>query len=214
MDLRCYLVTSGTDRHTVDTAAAAARAGCGVVQVRAKAASAAQLLELTQAVAHAVQHANPLTRVVVDDRPDVAFAARLAGAPIAGVHLGQDDVPVATARQLLGPDALIGLTTGTLELVEAAQAHVGVIDYLGAGPFRITPTKDSGRPPLGAAGYPPLVGASALPIVAIGGVTADDAAALAAAGVAGVALVRGIMGAPEPTRVVDRVLKAFNLPTR
>ncbi|VXB88371.1 thiamine phosphate synthase [Citricoccus sp. K5] len=206
LDLRCYLVTSGTGRRTVDVAAAAAGAGAGVVQVRAKEASAAELLELTLAVAEAVHAARPATRVLVDDRPDVAWVARSRGAAVHGVHLGQDDLPVAAARELLGPEAIIGLTTGTLELVRAAEAQREVLDYIGAGPFRLTPTKDSGREPLGVSGYGPLVAATALPIVAIGDVTPADAAALAGTGVAGVVMVRALMEAPDPGEVVRQVL--------
>lgn len=206
LDLRCYLVTSGTGRHTVEVAATAAAAGAGVVQVRAKEISAAGLLELTIAVAEAVAAANPVTRVLVDDRADVAFAARHRGAPVHGVHLGQDDLPVEEARAMLGFEAIIGLTTGTLELVLDAQRRRAVLDYIGAGPFRLTPTKDSGRPPLGTQSYPELVAATALPIVAIGGITVDDVVPLAQTGVAGVALVREIMAAVDPDAVVRRVL--------
>ncbi|WP_413542670.1 thiamine phosphate synthase [Citricoccus nitrophenolicus] len=209
LDLRCYLVTSGVGPRTVEVAAAAAGAGAGVVQVRAKGATAAGLLELTCAVAEAVRAANPATRVLVDDRADVAWAARRRGAPVHGVHLGQDDLPVRAARGLLGPDAVIGLTTGTPELVRAAEGLRGVIDYVGAGPFRLTPTKDSGREPLGLAGYPPLVAATRLPIVAIGDVTPADAAALAGTGVAGVVMVRALMDADDPGAVVREVLAGF-----
>ncbi|MFB9073185.1 thiamine phosphate synthase [Citricoccus parietis] len=209
LDLRCYLVTSGSGRRTVEVAAAAAGAGAGVVQVRAKEVSAAELLELTCAVAEAVRAANPATRVLVDDRADVAFAARAQGAAVHGVHLGQDDLPVAAARELLGPEAIIGLTTGTLELVRAAEAQREALDYIGAGPFRPTPTKDSGREPLGVAGYPELVAATNLPVVAIGSVTAADAAALAGTGVSGVALVRALMEAEDPGAVVREVLGGF-----
>jgi len=184
LDLRCYLVTSGTSRRTVEVASAAAAAGAGVVQVRAKEATTAALLELVLAVA----------------------VARQRGAAVHGVHLGQDDLPVADARKLLGPEAIIGLTTGTLDLVRAAEGLRDQVDYLGAGPFRRTPTKDSGRLPLGVEGYPPLVAASSLPIVAIGDVTPADAATLGLTGVAGVALVRALMEAPDPAAVVREVL--------
>jgi thiamine-phosphate pyrophosphorylase len=209
LDLRCYLVTSGTGRHTVEVAAAAAAAGAGVVQVRAKDATAPELLELTCAVAEAVHAARPVTRVLVDDRADVAFAARARGAAVHGVHLGQDDLPVTEARALLGPDAIIGLTTGTPALVSAAEELRGVIDYVGAGPFRPTPTKDSGRGPIGVEGYPGLVAATSLPVVAIGGVEPPDVPALAGTGVAGVALVRAIMDARDPGAVVGEVLAGF-----
>ena len=206
LDLRCYLVTSGTGRRTVEVAAAAAAAGAGVVQVRAKDIPTAELLQLVLAVAEAVRAANPGTRVLVDDRADVAAAARRRGAAVHGVHLGQDDLPVTDARALLGPDALIGPTTGTLELVRAAEEVRDQVDYLGAGPFRLTPTKDSGRPPLGIEGYRALTAASSLPIVAIGDVTPEDAPALVQAGAAGVALVRAVMDAPDPARTVRTVL--------
>ena len=210
IDYRIYLVTSGTGRKVVDAAAAAALGGAGLVQVRAKDASARELLALLTATAQAVHKANPATRVLVDDRADVAYAAMCAGAPVHGVHLGQDDLPPEVARAMLGPDAVIGLTTGTLDLVRQAQMfhvkHPGVLDYLGAGPFRPTPTKDSGRPPLGVDGYPPLVAATDLPIVAIGDVTPADVSALSTTGIAGCAMVRAIMHAPDPAAAVGSAL--------
>ena len=206
LDLRCYLVTSGTGPRTVEVAAEAAAAGAGAVQVRAKEASTRELLELVLAVAEAVRTANPSTRVLVDDRADVAAAARARGAPVHGVHLGQDDLPVPDARALLGHDAVIGLTTGTLDLVRDSAGVAFDLDYLGAGPFRRTPTKDSGREPLGVEGYPALVRATMLPIVAIGDVTPADVPALSRTGVAGVALVRAVMDAPDPGTVVREVL--------
>lgn len=209
VDYRLYLVTSGVGRHTVAAAVAASTAGAGVIQVRAKDASAAELLELVDAVAHEVAAVNPTTRVVVNDRADVAWVARRRGWPVHGVHLGQDDLPAPDARALLGPDALIGLTTGTLDLIHQANQQADVIDYVGAGPFRPTPTKDSGRPPLGVMGYQALVKASRLPIVAIGDVQPADVAALATTGIAGTALVRAIMDADDPGRVAAEVLRAW-----
>lgn len=210
IDFRLYVITSGTTRRTISAAAAAARAGAGVVQVRAKEASAAELLALTSAVAHAVKSANPATRVLVDDRADIAYAARLAGAAVHGVHLGQEDLPVRAARLMLGPDALIGLTTGTLTLVQASRDLADVVDYLGAGPYRRTPTKESGRPPLGASGYLPLLSATSLPIVAIGGICEDDVPALAGTGVAGVAVVRAVMDASDPGAAAAGLLAAWD----
>lgn len=207
LDLRCYFVT-GQGPHVVETARAAAAGGAGMIQVRSKPISSRELFALGQAVAAAVHEVNPATRILIDDRVDVALALRQHG--IAGVHIGQDDLDPRVARSLLGPDAVIGLTTGTLELVRDANQYADVIDYIGAGPFRATPTKDSGREPLGLSGYPPLVTESDLPIVAIGDVTVDDAAALAATGVDGVAIVRGIMNAPDPQAYVEQVIANFD----
>ena len=210
LDLRCYLVTSGSDRHTVETAALAAGAGAGMVQVRAKELSTRDLLSLVLQVGEAVRRANPATRVVVDDRADVAWAAMRARGTVHGVHVGSQDLPVRDTRAMLGPDAIVGYTTGTLDLVRSAELFADALDYVGAGPFRPTPTKESGRSPLGVQGYPALVAASSLPIVAIGDVQVADVPALAATGVAGIAMVRAIMASADPAAVVRQVVQAFD----
>ena len=209
LDLRCYLVTGSPPERVVDVAAAAARGGAGVVQVRSKPISARALTALTQAVARAVAVANPTTRVLVDDRADVAALLMRRGENVHGVHVGQDDLDVRDVRRLLGPKAIIGLTTGTMELVRAVEPVSDVIDYVGCGPFRATPTKESGRAPLGLAAYPELVAACPVPMVAIGDVTVDDAADLAATGVAGAAIVRGLMNAADPEGYARRVVTEF-----
>ncbi|WP_040159186.1 thiamine phosphate synthase [Nigerium massiliense] len=213
IDYRVYLVTSGGGDRTVEVAAAAARGGAGVVQVRLKDASSAERFDLLARVAEAVAAARPSTRVLVDDDVDAAKRAMDDGLPVHGVHLGRDDLPVREARALLGPTAVIGWTTGTLALVEEANEVADVIDYVGAGPFRPTPTKDSGRPPLGLAGYPALVAIARMPIVAIGDVRPEDVPALSATGVAGVAMVRSIMAADDPEGLVRRCLESWSAAT-
>ena len=209
VDLRCYLVTGAPHEKVVDVAAAAAAGGAGVVQVRSKPISVRDLTALAIEVAAAVQRANPTTKVLIDDRVDVA-AALMSQHHIHGVHIGQDDLDPRLARQLLGKDAIIGLTTGTLPLVQQANEYADAIDYIGAGPFRPTPTKDSGREPVGLEGYPALVRASRVPVVAIGDVRAEDAADLAATGIAGVAIVRGFMNSPDPRATARQVLTGFS----
>lgn len=209
LDLRCYVITSGLGPATSAVAAAAATGGAGVIQVRAKGATARELFDLTLRVADAVHAARPATRVLVNDRVDVAAAAIAVGAPVHGVHVGAADLPPRSARAILGPDAIVGLTTGTLALVRAAEEDADVLDYVGAGPYRPTPTKNSGRPPLGVDGYRPLVAATRLPIVAIGDVGVADVPALAATGIAGVAVVRAVMDAADPRQVVADILTGF-----
>lgn len=211
-DLRCYVVTGvGSVDEVVHTASAAARGGAGVVQVRSKPISPEAMRELASKVALEVARCSPTTRVLIDDHLHVASSLMREGFPIHGVHLGQDDVSVLEARELLGPEAIIGLTTGTLELVAAANELSDVLDYIGAGPFRKTPTKDSGRPPIGLAGYPPLVELSKVPIVAIGDVTPADVRALSATGVAGVAMVRAFSESDDPQQVAENVVANFEL---
>ncbi len=211
VDYRCYFVTGAESypHQVVNTAVAAVRGGAGVIQVRSKPISARDLYLLAREVAESVSEANPATRVLIDDRVDVALALRNDGVPVHGVHIGQEDLGVAESRALLGPDAIIGLTTGTKRLVEDANEVSSMLDYVGCGPFRATPTKDSGRPPIGLSGYPELVTASSLPLVAIGDVTVKDAYQLATTGVAGVAIVRGIMNSEDPTSYVQQVIAEF-----
>jgi len=207
LDLRCYLVTgSGTPEHIIGVARRAVDGGCGIVQVRSKPIDALDLYELTAAIAREV---GDRATVLVDDRVDVALALRRQGLPVHGVHVGQTDLPVPAVRELLGPDAIVGLTTGTRELVEAANRYGDLIDYVGAGPYRPTPTKESGRTPLGVEGYHDIVAVSQVPVVAIGDVRAEDAADLGATGVAGLAVVRGLMEAPDPQEYAARLIAGF-----
>ncbi|WIM67145.1 thiamine phosphate synthase [Corynebacterium breve] len=218
LDLRCYFVTGSLGVAPVAPAdfpaiariaAEAASGGAGVVQIRSKPISVRDLTELSIQVANAVQVANPLTRVLIDDRVDVA-AALMDTHHIHGVHIGQDDLDPRLARKVLGPQAIIGLTTGTLELVRGANELADSINYVGAGPFRPTPTKNSGRPPIGLEGYPALVQASRVPVVAIGDVHAADAADLAATGVDGVAIVREFMASSDPRAMAAGIVSAFD----
>ncbi|MFJ3380377.1 thiamine phosphate synthase [Curtobacterium sp. NPDC090217] len=199
--LGVYLVTDGTlcDRHghgVLGVVRAAVHGGVGIVQVRDKHASARDLLALTAAVADTV---GDRAAVVVDDRLDVALAARHAGHRVAGVHLGQSDVPVTAARALLGPDAHVGLTANTpAHLDVVARLPRGTVDLLGVGVVHPTATKADHPPALGHDGFARLTAATDVPCVAIGGVDLDDVAPLRAAGAAGVAVVSGICAAPDP----------------
>ncbi|WP_439691185.1 thiamine phosphate synthase [Curtobacterium sp. SP.BCo] len=203
-DVGVYLVTDGAlaDRHGVGGAGvlrvvrAAVHADVRIVQVRDKTASARDLLALTAAVADAV---GDRATVVVDDRLDVALAARHAGHRVAGVHLGQSDVPVEVARSLLGADAHVGLTANSPEhLAVVEQLPRGTVDLLGVGVVHPTATKADHPPALGHEGFARLAAATDVPCVAIGGVTLDDVAPLRAAGAAGVAVVSGICAAADP----------------
>lgn len=211
LDLRCYVVTgNGSQDDIVATAAQAAAGGAGVIQVRSKPIEAGQLLKLAVKVSLAVAEANPATKILIDDRVDIAAILMRRGLPVHGVHVGQSDIPVTDVRELLGPDAIIGLTTGTAELIQQANEYSDIIDYVGAGPFRPTPTKDSGRDPIGLDGYPRLVELSQLPIVAIGDVQPADVTALASTGIAGVAMVRAFIEAPSATELAQQIIADFS----
>ncbi|MBO0982423.1 thiamine phosphate synthase [Rathayibacter sp. SD072] len=199
LDLSLYLVTDTRQcgaRGVPAVVSAAVLGGVRTVQIRDHDASAAELLALVLAVADVLDER---TTLVVDDRVDVALAARLAGARVHGVHLGQSDLPVLAARQLLGPDAVLGLTANTPAHLEAVHAlPAGTVDYLGVGVIRPTATKPDHPVPLGIDGFADLAAATPLPCVAIGGVGLHDAAALRAAGAAGLAVVSAICTAEDP----------------
>ncbi|PZF56475.1 thiamine phosphate synthase [Curtobacterium sp. MCSS17_008] len=214
--LGVYLVTDGVlaDRHgrgVLGVVRAAVDAGVRLVQVRDKESSARDLLALTAAVADAV---GDRATVVVDDRLDVALVARRDGHRVAGVHLGQSDLPVEAARSLLGPDAHVGLTANTPEHLDVvAGLPRGTVDLLGVGVVHPTTTKADHPPALGYDGFARIAGLARsvdVPCVAIGGVGLDDVAPLRAAGAAGVAVVSGICAAADPHGAATAYVDAWD----
>ncbi|QGQ19563.1 thiamine phosphate synthase [Cellulomonas sp. JZ18] len=186
-------------------ASAAVRAGVGTVQVRAKRAGVREQVALTVAVADALRHA-PTALLLVDDRVDVALAARARGARVDGVHVGRQDLEVADVRALLGPDAVVGVSVPHPDrLADAVGA-----DYVGSGPVRLTPTKPEAGPALGADGVRAVAAATALPVVAIGGLSADDVPALRAAGAHAVAVVSAVCAAADPGRAAADLVDAWS----
>jgi thiamine-phosphate pyrophosphorylase len=158
-----------------------------VVQLRDKELEAKPLLARAQVVAEVCRALG--VPFVLNDRPDLALEA---GAD--GVHVGQDDAPASLARRILGPDAIVGLSTHAPEELEAALAED--VTYLSAGPVEATPTKP-GRPGTGA-GYVSLASARAsVPVFVTGGVTPETIPDLAAAGVRHFVVVRYLTQAPD-----------------
>ena len=139
--------------------------------------------------------------LIVNDRVDVAMAAEAEG-----VHLGQTDMDPLDARRLMGPHALLGWSVETLAQVRAAAELP--VDYLGISPVYDTPSKADTAPAWGLSGLRRARECTALPLVAIGGVNADNAAALRAAGADGLAVVRAIASATHP-EAAARSLRAL-----
>lgn len=170
-------------------------AGTDVVQLREKEAEAGDLLRWGQAFREAASRHGAL--FIVNDRPDVALAL---GAD--GVHLGQNDLPPAVARRILGPDAVIGLSCHSPQDYAAAPAEA---DYLTAGPVYETPTKP-GRPAVG----PDLVRYAAAhvdrPWFAVGGINAGTLPPVVEAGARRIAVVRAVTEASDPAAAVRLLL--------
>jgi thiamine-phosphate diphosphorylase len=209
--LALHLVTDtalSAPRTVPDVVAAAVAGGAGMIQVREKDASVRDLVALLVAVAERVGRDVP---VLVDDRADAYLAARASGAPVAGVHVGQSDLPVELARRICGPEAVLGLSAATDEELAAASAlPAGTVDYLGVGAVRATRTKPDHPEPLGVEGFARAAARTSLPCLAIGGVRVEDAAGLRAAGAAGLAVVSGICADPDPGAAAGRYLRAFH----
>lgn len=210
-DLSIYLVTdpasaASRGRRVVDVVAAAAAGGVTAVQVREKESGAAEFLSTVLDVAAVLpEHVS----LFVNDRIDVFLAARARGARVTGVHVGQTDLPPGLVRELVGPDAVIGLSAATTDELRDAEADPGRVDYVGIGVLRATRTKADAPPPLGLAGFTRLAAATHLPAVAIGGVTLDDVGPLRAAGAAGAAVSSGICAAADPGAAARELAAAW-----
>lgn len=198
-DLSLYLVTDAAlcgDRGVVETVRQAVDGGVRIVQLRDKEASDDDVVEQLLALSRVI---DGRALLLVNDRLDAAVAARTRGARVDGVHLGQGDASVSRARDVLGVDAVIGLTANSPAHLEAVRAlPAGTVDYLGVGVIRPTSTKPDHPPALGVEGFRAFVEASALPCVAIGGVGIDDTESLREAGAAGLAVVSALCAAPDP----------------
>ncbi len=182
-----------------EEARAAIAGGARVVQVRMKAAPAGEVLEAARRI---VGLAAGRALVLVNDRADLAL---LSGAD--GVHLGDEDLPVAEARRLLGPDLLVGRTTRTLE--EARAALRDGADHVGYGPIFPSRTKPLSIPPRGLDGLRELAAGLGAPVVAISGIDLSNVADVARAGAACAAVIEAGFGAGDPVANAARLAAAF-----
>ncbi len=205
LDLGVYVVTDAVlagARGVEATCGEAVAAGVRVLQLRDKAASTRDLVDMARRlVALAGRHGAVL---LLNDRLDVALAA---GAH--GVHLGQDDLPAADARRLLGPRRILGVSVRTPD--EARAAEVAGADYLAANLVFSTATKTDLEGPIGLDGVRALQAATRLPLVAIGGIDTSNAADVVAAGADGVAVVSAVMAAPDVAAVCRALREAVRI---
>lgn len=204
-DYSIYLVTDDgclQGRALIDCVREALDGGVTLVQYRAKTASSAEMYaEALQMKALCDSFNVPL---IINDRLDIAMAVGAAG-----VHLGQDDLPCAAARRILGEDYLIGVSAHNP--AEAKAALQSGADYLGCGAVFGTATKADVKK-LGTEGLEAICKAKGLPVVGIGGVTADNYREVRAAGAEGAAIVSGILAQPDiraTVRAIARVSQEF-----
>ncbi|MCG8480942.1 MAG: thiamine phosphate synthase [Spirochaetales bacterium] len=190
-----YLVTDEIlcrGRPVEEVVSAAVRGGVSMVQLREKELSTRPFIERAVLLKDLLApHGIPL---IINDRVDVALAA---GAD--GVHLGQHDMPYEKARRLLGPTAVVGLSVETLAQVEEADGVY--LDYLAVSPVFPTASKTDTGEGWGLEGLSAVRRATSLPLVAIGGINAANAASVVRAGADTLAVVSAICSADEPERV-------------
>ena len=172
--------------------------GVTVVQLRAKNLGTRDFLELASRMNEQLRKSG--VPLLINDRVDIVLACGAAG-----VHLGQDDMPLPDARRLLGPDKIIGISVNTLD--EAAEAERLGADYLGLGPIYATTTKDTDLPIVGSEGIRRMHKLIDIPIIAIGGINAGNAADVLRAGAAGVAVVSAILGAADARKAAADLKK-------
>lgn len=199
-DYSIYLVTDDAclqGRALIDCVREALEGGVTLVQYRAKTASSAEMYnEALQLKALCDSFNVPL---IINDRLDIAMAVGAAG-----VHLGQDDLPCAAARKILGEDYIIGVSAHNP--AEARAALLCGADYLGCGAVFGTATKADVKK-LGTDGLAAICREKGLPVVGIGGVTADNYREVRAAGADGAAIVSGILAQPDIRATVRAIAK-------
>jgi thiamine-phosphate pyrophosphorylase len=199
VDLRVYYVTDtplSSERGLVETAIAAVRGGATLVQLRDPLAKAGELVRMGRALKMALDAVG--VPLIVNDRPDVAFAIGAAG-----VHIGQDDLPPEAVRRLLGPDAIIGLSI--TDRSQMKRVPWALIDHIGVGPVVSKGVKPDAAEPMGLKGLSACAMASRKPVVAIGGICVENAADCISAGADGVAVVAAIAGASDPEAAARRL---------
>lgn len=192
-----------TGRDPVDLAAAYLAGGARLLQLRLKRVTTRELLSVAEAVAALTRAAGAL--FLVNDRADVA---RAVGAD--GVHLGQEDLPVGGARRVLGPDGLVGVSTHDLD--EARSAERAGADYIGVGPVYETTSKGTPLPGRGLELVRAVRAAVHCPIVAIGGITAETAPVVRAAGADAIAMIGFLARAADPAAAVRSALVTLAQP--
>ena len=188
--LKLYLVTNRYQdslENFLEKVEIACRSGVTIIQLREKNLTTNQYYQLAKQVKEITDaYQVPL---IIDDRLDVCLAVDAAG-----LHIGDDELPVSVVRQVLGPEKILGVTAKTVK--RALEAETSGADYLGTGAIFPTTTKENAPITL-ISTLKTICQTVAIPVVAIGGLTSENIDQLAATGIAGVAVVRDLMQAED-----------------
>lgn len=204
-DYRLYMITDASCDlpTTLEHVGKAIAGGVTIVQLRRPGLKDAELTDFAEALKTVL---DPLgIPLIVNDNPELA--ARIGAA---GVHVGQNDIAPKLAREIVGPNRIVGLSITAREHV--AQIPDGIVDYIGVGPVWPTTSKSDAAPPLGPNGLKEIAELTALPAVAIGGITIENAHLLAGCSIEGICVVSALSRAEDPkyaaTRLRDQLAPA------
>ncbi len=202
-DFSLYLVTDralSMDRTTLEIIEAALRGGITCVQLREKTCPTREFIEEALKIKEVLgKHQIPL---IINDRVDVAQAVEADG-----VHLGQNDMPLKMAKDIVKDTMIIGISAESIQ--DAMDAEIGGADYVGASPIFATPTKTDTAPALGLEGLREMRRAVNIPIVGIGGINRGNAEAMIHHGADGIAVVSAIVSAEDPERAAGELKEAI-----
>ena len=202
INLSLYLVTDKSDdvEKFLNTIEEAIKGGVTVVQIREKTAETLDFYNLALKVKEITsKYEVPL---IINDRVDVALAIDADG-----VHVGQSDMPCDVTRKLIGADKILGVSAATIE--EAKKAQNDGADYIGTGAVFPTSTKDD-APKITKQDLKEIVESIDIPVVAIGGISKDNAHELIDTGIAGLSVVSAIMSSDNPKKSSEELLSIFN----
>ena len=202
IDLSLYLVTDKSDdvEKFLKTIEEAIKGGVSAVQIREKTADTLDFYNLALKVKKITEKYD--VPLIINDRVDVALAIDADG-----VHVGQSDMPCDVTRALVGPDKIVGVSAATIE--EAKKAESDGADYIGTGAVFPTATKDD-APKITKNDLKEIVESINIPVVAIGGITLNNAHELNDTGIAGLSVVSAIMSSENPKKSSEELLKIFN----
>jgi thiamine-phosphate pyrophosphorylase len=202
LDLSLYLVTDKSDdvEKFLKTIEEAINGGVSVVQIREKTADTLEFYNLALKVKKITEKYD--VPLIINDRVDVALAVDADG-----VHVGQSDMPCDVTRALVGPDKIVGVSAATIK--EARKAESDGADYIGTGAVFPTATKDD-APKITKNDLKEIVESINIPVVAIGGITLNNAHELNDTGIAGLSVVSAIMSSENPKKSSEELLKIFN----
>lgn len=191
-------VTAGRD--PLDIAAAAIRGGAGMLQLRDKLRDKGQILHLAMALQELCQAHDVL--LIINDHADLAAVVGSAG-----LHVGQTDIPVAQARRVLGPLQLLGRSNREIDqLIESQKMGA---DHVAFGSIYQTTTKGTGRPPQGVEPLRRARAVTRVPLVAIGGINAENVAPVVEAGADAICVTAAVGAAPDPEAAASRLVTAI-----